>query len=222
MGGGDILMILAAITVGAFGLLFFSYLPYRAAVNALACGPLMGKPATLFVASLVGGILWLAATWGCMVAVLSANERGFAPLLIVLGLAGCLGWFAMLVAYLAGRRRKKEQVAEKAASPRLQVWIQDLFTALICYGAGLTILAAAGDFNRARADEFLPWAVYLFVAGSLGLLVAADVCRRSPACQRPLPRATLFVGIFTLFPATLPLALIAWWRWRRALVKASA
>jgi len=220
MGGPDILMVLAAVTVGGSGLLFFSYLPYRAAMNALARGPLLGKPATLFAASLAGGVLWLAATWGCLVMVLSVKAVGFAWLVIVLGVAGCLGWFVLLVAYWSGRHSKKKQAA-KTSVPRLQVWMQDLFTALLCYGSGLTILAAAGDFNREHAEDFLPWAVYLLVAGTLGMLVAADVCRRSPTCQRPLPRAVLFVGIFTFFTPTLPVALLAWWRWRRALAKAS-
>ena len=221
LGGFDILMILGVITVGAFGMLFFSYWPYRAALNALARGPLAGKPAALFILALLGAALWIAATWGFMVSVMSINERKTMPLFVLLGLAGTIGWFVLLVGYLSGRKRRADVAAEKlSAVPRFQVWFQDLLVALLCYGSGMTILAAAGDFNRSRADEFLPWAVYLFVAGSLGLLIATDVARRSAFCQRPLPRAGFYVAIFALFPLTLPVALLAWWRWRRTLVKA--
>lgn len=214
MGGGDILIVLALILGGGILLQVLAYLPYRWAMNALARGSLFGKPLALFVAS-VGGLFF--CSFGMLIAVgVLMSGNALQILTGVLSIGGAFSFFALGVGWLKSR--------EPMTSAKLpfQVWFQDMIVAMICYGAGLTIIAAAGNFNSGRAEEFLPWAVYLLLAGTCGLFAAVDVSRRSELAQRPGTRAGLFVAIFTVFPLTLPLALLAWWRWRRSLKKYAA
>ncbi len=215
--GLDILLILAAIFFGGTGLLFFTYWPYRAALKHLAAsGRLSGKPFTLFGAAFGGACIWIGGTWLGLAGVLRmTNERSATFWLIaVLGIVGSVGWVLLLIMWLATRRRKTQP---SETVPPLQVWFQDLIVAMLCYGAGLTIAGAMNDFNRTRAEEFLPLAIYLLMAGSFGLFVALDIARRSPWGKEGVKRALMFVMIFTVFPVTLPIAMLAYWRWRRAL-----
>lgn len=218
MGGIDIVVILAALIGGGTGLLFFTYWPYRAAMNNLARGPLFGKPLALFIAAMVGCAVWLGGTWMIIVAALSL-QKGLEGPLIVLGVMGSLGWMVLLAAWLSTRRRREIPAAPVAP---MQVWFQDLIVAVLCYASGLTIVAGFNGFNPARAEEFFPPAIYLLAAGSFGLFVALDLSRRSAWGQEPLKRASIFVGIFTLFPVTLPAAVAAYWRWRRAIRRAES
>lgn len=98
-----------------------------------------------------------------------------------------------------------------------QLWAQDLLIALLCYGADLALLSVVFDSYRFRVEELAGWPLYVLISGACGLLFAVDLCRRQNWSQTPAKRAAVFVAIFTLFPLTLPLALMAWWRWRRLL-----
>ncbi|HYG74683.1 MAG TPA: hypothetical protein VEK08_06750 [Planctomycetota bacterium] len=220
MSGPDILILLAAITLAPTGLVFLTYWPYRWAMNALACGPLFGKPLALFAAAIGGAVLWIGSVAGITTSVISAGGNGFVALAIV-GAVGSLCFLVFIIAWLLRPRSQVSAPTNGNATPPLQVWMQDLIVALLCYGAGLTIISAVNNFDRNRADEVLPYAIYLMVAGTFGLLAALDVSRHSEAGQRALPRAGIFVGIFTLFPVALPVALLAWWRWRRALTRSA-
>lgn len=219
MGGIDILFILGVMSFGSVGMLFVFYWPYRMAMNALAAGPLVGKPLALFSAAFLGAIAWCGALWGGMVMLFEISSSLGVGLFLLLGAAGTIGWLIMLIAWLA--TRKPAPAGTAAPAPKLQVWAQDLLVALVCYGLGLSLLAAFFGLDRGKMDEFLGAALYLFVAGSFGLFVAADLSRRSASAQQPVSRAAIFAGIFTVFPATLPFALLAWYRWRRGLAKTS-
>jgi ABC-type Na+ efflux pump permease subunit len=221
MGGIDILFILAVMSFGSVGMLFIFYWPYRLAMNALAQGPLMGKPLALFTTAFLGAVVWCGAIWAGMVTAFEIKNAFGVWMFVLLGAAGTVGWLIMLVAWLAGRKRAV-QSEKPPPPPKLQVWAQDLVVAMLCYGAGLALLAQYFGQNRSHMDDFLCWAVYLFIAGSFGLFVAADLCRRTETGQKPAARAGIFVAIFTLFPATLPLALLAWIRWRRGMKRAGA
>jgi len=217
ISGGDILVLLAIMAGASIGLLFLTYWPYRWAMNALARGPLFGKPLPLFVAALAGGIAWVAGTWGTASVLFHGGDEMW---LAAIGGIGAITLCGMIIVWLA--TRKKSDVAAPAPVQPIQVWMQDMIVAVLCYGAGLTLISAFTDFDRNRAEEVLPYALYLMIAGTIGLFVSLDVSRRSPLGQQALPRAGIFISIFTIFPATLPVALLAWWRWRRAITKSEA
>ncbi|HYF48465.1 MAG TPA: hypothetical protein VEJ63_03615 [Planctomycetota bacterium] len=217
-GGVDILLLLFVFVVGGSSLLFFTYLPYRAAMNSLGrSGKLSGQPFTLFGLSFLGSLLWLGGTaLGTMALVELDRNAGVAvPLIVALALMGAIGWRVLLIAWLTSKKPRNRKV--ETPVPPLQVWFQDLLVAILCYGAGLTIAATFADFNPKRADEFLPIAIYLLAIGTFGGFVSLDIARRSPWGKDPLKRALMFILIFSIFPLTAPLALIAYWRWRRAL-----
>ena len=227
VSGPEILVILGLMAAGSVGMLFVFYWPYRVAMNALAKGPLMGKPLAYFGAAFFGAIVWVGGLWGGLALAFDIKEKWGVALFLVLGLAGTVGWLVLLVQWLAGRRRTTSSEPSSTSSPppptpKLQVWAQDLVVAMLCYGTGLTLISAYYGLDRSQMAAFLAWAVYLFFAGSIGLIAAADVCRRSAAGQEPAPRAAVFALIFALFPATLPVALLAWFRWRRGLSRAAA
>ena len=71
--------------------------------------------------------------------------------------------------------------------------------------------------NAAHTDQIIPNALYVLLAGTLGLLFAIDICRRDERTQNPANRAMTFIAVFVAFPLVLPVAVISWWRWRRTL-----
>ncbi len=225
----EIVIILGVMALGSSGLTFFLYWPVKLGVDALAKGPLLGKPLGLFCVALAGaagmvGLSGLLAGW-----VQNHDHRhefDFIGILLA-SLAGMAGWVYLLARWYSERQnRKREEILRKQRgeaplpTPRFQVWFQDLWVAMLCYGAGLALSNQWAVSENWHTREFIMLAAYLFGAGVIGLLVSVDICRRSEHGQSSLKRAGIFTGIFTLFPLTLPLAIPAWWVWRRALVKA--
>jgi len=217
-GGPELALLLLAIPIAGAGLLFFCYWPYKAAIAGLAKGSLMGRPMALFCAAMLGGLAWCACFCAAIVFLLKIPPGGGVFLLVALSLAGGIGWAVMLFAWLFGRKQPMPAMFPQTPKPKLQIWAQDLVVALLCYGTGLSILNLIFEGkDQSHMDTFLSWAFYLLVAGTIGLLISADVCRRSASGQEPVKRGAIFVMVFTLFPLTLPFALIAWQRWRKGL-----
>jgi len=216
MSGSAMLVILAIMAFGGLVLFFITLVPYRYALRAIAKSRTDFSPASLFGATLCVTLIWAGAlylTVGLFSDSLDKQE-------LAVAFCGSLGSVLMLLFLLLrsnpGKTNEKGAIADDTSKP-FQIWAQDLFIALVCYGAGLAILSAVFNYDRSRVYEFLPWAVYVLLAGSMGLLFAIDLCRRQAWTQIPAKRAGVFVAVFTFFPLTLPLAMLAWWRWRRAL-----
>jgi len=215
MGGTEILIILGIMFVGGLSLLALSYIPYRYAVRKLAQSSTPRSPARLFAATLCMTLIWASVLALLNFLFLDHDSKGQ----VLMGFCATLGSLVFLLFLLlksapGASSGSISGVRERGA---FQIWAQDLFIALLCYGAGLAILSALFQYDRTRAYEFLPWAAYVFLAGAVGFLFAVDFCRRQDWTQMPLKRATVFIAVFTFFPLILPLALLAWWRWRRAL-----
>lgn len=212
MGGIDIFLILGIMFLAGVGLFAVSFIPYRFAIRKLAQSETKRGPAALFGATLCITLAWAGILYLLNVSFVAHDNKQQ----IAIGFCATLGSLMMLLLLLL-----KSNPAESGTTStvtqhgRFQIWAQDLFIALVCYGAGLAILSAVFGYDRSRTDEFLPWAGYILLAGTTGLLFAIDLCRRES--WAPLKRAIVFVVVFTFFPLILPLALLAWWRWRRAL-----
>lgn len=214
MGGPEIFIILGIVFVASIGLFVLSYIPYRYAIRKLAQSDTKRGPAVLFGATLCITLAWAGILYLLNVSFVARDNKQQ----IAIGFCATLGSLMMLLLLLLKSNPADAGTTSTVTQRgRFQIWAQDLFIALVCYGAGLAILSAIFGYDRSRTDEFLPWAGYILLAGTTGLLFAIDLCRRETWSQTPLKRAMVFVAVFTFFPLILPLALLAWWRWRRAL-----
>jgi len=216
----QILLMLGIVFVGTPILFAASLIPYRKVLKALAKSDTHYSPAVLFGATLGVTLLW-AGVLATIVAIFAKNlDRGGYGVLY----CGAFG-SAVLLMYLqanSGSTKKNRDfpaVARNVQPQRgpFQVWAQDLFIALVCYGVGLLILSKVMGPDTRHMDDFVRWAMYVLLAGTIGLLFAADFCRSQEWTQLPQKRAMIFVSVFTIFPLILPLGVMAWWRWRRAL-----
>lgn len=215
----QILLMLGIMFIGGPMLFAASLIPYRKAVKALARSKTHHSPAVLFGATLGLTLLW-AGVLAMIVAIFANNldNDGYAVLLC--GLFGSVMLLSVLLTQLDQPEKHEFPVGSRNVQPQrgpFQIWAQDLFIALLCYGAGLAILSKVIGPDTRHMDDFVRWAMYVLLAGTIGLLFAVDFCRRQEWTQLPQKRAMIFVSVFTIFPLILPLAVMAWWRWRRAL-----
>lgn len=213
------------------------YLPYLYLTSSLAVGRLRRRPMNLFVATLVGVVAWWCCTSFlsniCVFPLLS----GFVLLhemlyyiCIVSGVIGLLGWSVLLTGWVVGWRRSRT-TSRPSRPPRFQVWLQDAVVATVCYGAGVAIIFRAhlagltnrewmmenGESQHLLLMAFLYWPVKSLIA----FIVALDVARRMRSGRRVARRLALLLGVFVVSWFGPHLPVLAWCRWRRALVSAS-
>lgn len=217
VSGFQILIMLGVMLIGGLVLFAVSLIPYRHATRALAGPDKHLSPAQVFAATAALTLLWAGSLVG--IVALLVHQLTTTSGVLICGAAGAILLMGLLVFNANAERPKIAHDARNARAQRgpFQIWAQDLFIALVCYGAGLAIVSKLFGPDASRISEFLPWAIYVLFAGTLGLIFAVDFCRRETGTQAASKRALVFVVVFTLFPVTLPLALMAWWRWRRTL-----
>lgn len=195
-------------------LVVLAWIAYRCATRTLAHTDKQLSPAQVFGATAGMTFLWAVTHYGVGL-ILFHHLTSHSPSFWI----GALPALAvgMLLFSVMSRSPKLSLAASGAKPPRgpFQFWTQDLLLALLCYGAWLALLSSSFITD---ACPFLIRAGYLLVAETLALLFAIDLSRREDWTRAPLHRGLVFILAFALFPLTLPLALIAWWRWRRTLV----
>lgn len=193
--------------------------------EGLARGAYFGRPVALFGIGIGGAMLPAVLVLKGVVPGLII-ECPTARLLMAMSVAILGGTWALMV--LNWSRNRLQETPESfpientLGALRLQLWFQDLLIAALCFGFGAALVTSIfKDINQQTPHLMLQVLLYLFIAGSFGMFVAADVSRRSAFGQNAPMRAGIFVTIFFLFPLCLPLAAVAWWLWRGALKKSA-
>jgi hypothetical protein len=192
--------------------------------NRLAQGTLRGKPLALFGAAFAFSLIPVGVVIWFVMPAFNVDPCGeIRALLLVCGAIPGGALLVMFVHWLRHREELRVAVERNAAARDLpaatsaDVWLQDLLVAVFSFGFGLFVLRQIPLFEHADLHRMMYGAAYLLAVGAFGLYVAVDVCRRSAWGRAPVLRACVFVMIFFLVPATLPVAFIAWSQWRKAL-----
>lgn len=215
--GTDALLYIACLAIlGGVALLAGSIIPYFKLTRKLARLETRYDAAVLFLATLSLTLVW----WGLPALFIRCAAEQALNAGALIAFAGVFGVALILIGLLSDA--PKTALLENAGDIQpergpFQIWTQDLIIAVLCYGAGLALLHVVFGSYHIRVDGLLGWPLYMFIASASGLFFAADLCRRQTWGQTPTKRAAVFVAVFVVFQLTLPLALLAWWRWRRVL-----
>lgn len=214
--------LLGAIFAGGFlaGICFWGYLAYRYFMLELGFMARKHEPVKRYLISCLMVVVWGVGTWLLVVIIMQFDGYGAIPLFL-LGVFGFGGWMFVLIRWMI-RRGEYHQWLQARNDPPMQMWMQDLITAVLVYGA---LLAFMQKVNIGlEIAELIALAIYLFSCTGLGMYAALDVARYSRALQRPGLRAalvlfsiayTLIFSVVTAWAAWRGWRLSRWWSWDR-------
>lgn len=160
------------------------------------------------------------------------SPSSFSPLLammiplILLGV-GLVGWGIKSYQWWKQRSLRETRKAEYKRRnlelppvykpPKPQIWMQDLFIAVLIYGTVLTIMLPKTDSWLVGPGVVAACVAYYFFCGIFGLWVFVDIFRRIELPVTPKSRALHLLPFFVVFLIVMPMGWVAWRVWQRAL-----
>ncbi len=201
-----------------------SYLLYRRIALGLAQNWFWKSPASLFVASIVFGYLWLFGTLALLwlgAYLLLENGHGGDGAAFLLGcfsiIAGPIGWIVLAI-LRSQRMREFKALMRLYPEPKFQIWLQDVLVGTFSLGLSMTLfLNLQSQIKDPAANATL--AIYEILSQFVMFFAVMDVFRCSDRLKVPRDRAFYLLALM-LVNALVPLPILtalSWNVWRRAL-----
>ena len=205
--------VLVGLTAWA-GMLFWLYWPASLLLTTLARSTLPNRPGGLFLIACV-----LPIGFHMLYTVVSCVPMLGILAIILLGLAGAVGWIVLGVKRARLRKEVQAYYAQRPL-PKLQCWMLDIYVAVFFYALVLTAVTLICNAVDEEAVNYVvpPLAAYVLVATSLGLYIALDVLRRVSPPLGAWGRFGTTSGVIVFCNASFILyGLVAWRSWQKAL-----